>query len=380
MGLLKPQSEPVLARNRFKNVVFDLAVNYRKTYGVEIKLPLPSEKVKLSVVVPVYNEAAVIRKCLEALNRQTNLNFEAIFVDNRCTDKSVEIINEFAKNEAKYKIYVIFEEKAGPGNARRAGMDQAAIRQSQNSGIKYIAGTDGDSIPCETWVDDIHNGFTRGNFDLIAGDVEYFWDIQKNEHEKLRFYDFMRAITSKIGRPRVRGLNFAIKSEVYMRVGGVVQPYTDDGKIKTGEEGSLIQGVENSGGKIGHISSVVKGDPRRLILNIKEGKNAGLSLFNNSEMTNARSGEGNNLDGVTSEDVDLFIERRLKGIFRKDLVFLYKNEVRRGLYWNRVKVFLGTRSVEFANDMDCGVEDLDVLWEKYRKDFISNLVKIGRTY
>jgi len=45
--------------------------------------------VKLFVVVPVYNEAVGIRPTLEALEAQTDSDFDVIFVDNGSTDEGL---------------------------------------------------------------------------------------------------------------------------------------------------------------------------------------------------------------------------------------------------------------------------------------------------
>ncbi len=340
-------------------------------------IPIPEKNTKLSIVIPVYNEAKLIIRCLDALNSQTNLNFEAIMVDNNSTDESAAIIRNYAESEAKYKLYLLSETKKGPGHARRCGMNQAAIRQTLSNGIDYIAGTDGDSMPSPTWVQDIYSSFSNSEFDLLAGNVEFFWGIENNELSELHFYDSFRKLTSKLGRPRLRGLNFAIRAKKYMEINGIVQPYTKEGMIKTGEEGSLISGVEESGGKIGYLDSNVKGDPRRLLENLMKGSEATLSLFENSVMTDVREFDNLIALNVSSENIQMFIERRLKGLFRKDCLELFKKQSTRDLYWSKTKIFLGDKASEFEFDVLAGIDNLDLLWEKYGLIFVENIQKLA---
>ena len=45
----------------------------------------------ISVVIPVYNDAALLRRCLEALAAQTRRADEIVVVDNGSTDDSAEV-------------------------------------------------------------------------------------------------------------------------------------------------------------------------------------------------------------------------------------------------------------------------------------------------
>ena len=52
--------------------------------------------VKLSVVVPTYNEEKYIEKTLQALRKQTFTDFEIIVKDGGSKDQTVEIAEKFA--------------------------------------------------------------------------------------------------------------------------------------------------------------------------------------------------------------------------------------------------------------------------------------------
>lgn len=58
----------------------------------------------VSVVVPNYNCAEYLDKCLEHIVNQTYTNFECIVCDNASTDNSLEIINRWAEKDSRIKV------------------------------------------------------------------------------------------------------------------------------------------------------------------------------------------------------------------------------------------------------------------------------------
>lgn len=74
----------------------------------------------VSIVVPVYNSAPYLRRCITSLQNQTYDNIELIFVDDGSSDNSRDILLE-ERNKDK-RITTIFQKNAGPSAARNAGM------------------------------------------------------------------------------------------------------------------------------------------------------------------------------------------------------------------------------------------------------------------
>ena len=60
----------------------------------------------VSVVVPNFNCEEYLPKCLDSIINQTYPNLEIIVCDNGSTDRSVEIINEFAKKDSRIKVLI----------------------------------------------------------------------------------------------------------------------------------------------------------------------------------------------------------------------------------------------------------------------------------
>lgn len=77
----------------------------------------------LSVVVPVYNAAAFLPRCLDSLIQQTYSNLEIICVNDGSTDGSAVILDAYAAKDSRIKV--IHQENAGVSAARNRGLDAA---------------------------------------------------------------------------------------------------------------------------------------------------------------------------------------------------------------------------------------------------------------
>jgi len=89
----------------------------------------------VSVVVPSYNLAAVIRETLDSLRRQTFADFEVIVVDDGSRDESVKVIEPYTA-DSRFKL--IAQTNQGTAAARNKAISAA-------SG-EWIAFLDADDI------------------------------------------------------------------------------------------------------------------------------------------------------------------------------------------------------------------------------------------
>ena len=53
----------------------------------------------ISIIVPVYNAEKYIEKTIKNLQEQTYKNYEVIFVNDKSTDKSAEIIKKYVNDK-----------------------------------------------------------------------------------------------------------------------------------------------------------------------------------------------------------------------------------------------------------------------------------------
>ena len=75
---------------------------------------------KLSIIVPIYNVAPYLRKCVDSLLAQDISNYEIILVDDGSPDECPQICDEYAATHSR--IHVIHQENAGLSAARNAGL------------------------------------------------------------------------------------------------------------------------------------------------------------------------------------------------------------------------------------------------------------------
>ena len=75
---------------------------------------------KLSIIVPIYNVALYLRKCVDSLLAQDITDYEIILVDDGSPDECPQTCNEYAE---KYdNIKVVHQENAGLSAARNSGI------------------------------------------------------------------------------------------------------------------------------------------------------------------------------------------------------------------------------------------------------------------
>lgn len=81
-------------------------------------------KILFSIIIPSYNSALFIRRCLDSLLKQTYSNWEAIVIDNHSTDDTVSIVKSYG--DSRIQCYLIHNE--------------GVIAKSRNYGITFAKG------------------------------------------------------------------------------------------------------------------------------------------------------------------------------------------------------------------------------------------------
>lgn len=82
---------------------------------------------EISVIIPVYNSREFLQEALDSLSSQSFDDFEAIIVDDKSTDNSVEIATEITRKDNRFKL-ARREENGGLSAARNTGIDHASGR------------------------------------------------------------------------------------------------------------------------------------------------------------------------------------------------------------------------------------------------------------
>ena len=77
----------------------------------------------VSIIVPVYNAEATLRRCVDSILTQQYTDFELLLVDDGSTDASGVICDEYAAQDTR--VHAIHQENAGVSTARNRALDQA---------------------------------------------------------------------------------------------------------------------------------------------------------------------------------------------------------------------------------------------------------------
>ncbi len=88
---------------------------------------------KLSVIVPIYNIAKYISKCLDSILKQDFEDMEIICINDGSKDNSLDVLNKYKKLGVK----IIDKENEGSGAARNIGLEKA-----QGEYVLFIDGDD----------------------------------------------------------------------------------------------------------------------------------------------------------------------------------------------------------------------------------------------
>ena len=78
----------------------------------------------VSIITPTYNCAKFIARTLDSVISQTYQNWEMIIVDDRSTDNTREIVEEYIERDSRIK-YHLLDENSGAAVARTEAMKLA---------------------------------------------------------------------------------------------------------------------------------------------------------------------------------------------------------------------------------------------------------------
>lgn len=158
---------------------------------------------RLSVVVPAYNEERYLVPCLRAL-REQRVELELIVVDNASSDATPEIAKEYAD-------VVVREERKGVAFARERGW--------RSAGGEIIAFTDADTIVAPDWAERVLEAM-QDSVIAVYGPV-YLSDGLWHERLLARYaFTGFLLLNHLLGLVHFSGQNFAVRRSALERVGG----------------------------------------------------------------------------------------------------------------------------------------------------------------
>lgn len=157
---------------------------------------------KVSVVIPAYNEQKYIGACLDSLMRQQDPPDEIIVVNNNSKDKTASIIQ-------KYPVRIVHEKEQGMIQARNRGFNEAQF--------DIIARTDADTIVPPDWIKKIRKAFNNPKLIALSG-PSTFYEIPSQLSDKTvlqlhrPYFILMREV---LGYDCLYGPNMAIRKKIW---------------------------------------------------------------------------------------------------------------------------------------------------------------------
>lgn len=97
----------------------------------------------VSIIVPVYNAAPYLERCVDSLLRQTYRNTEILLLDDGSADGSGQICDRYARCHENVKVF----------HMPNAGVSAARNRGLQECGGKYLTFVDADDVPAGDMVE-----------------------------------------------------------------------------------------------------------------------------------------------------------------------------------------------------------------------------------
>lgn len=172
---------------------------------------MTTSRPSVSIVIPAYNEARSIRRCVTAALKQRSPAHEIIVVDNRSTDDTAKIVRELQRDFPDGNIRLLRQTRF------------QGIIPTRNHGFRYATGEvigriDADSLIDEDWVEAVQEVFAHHEVMAATGPVTYH-DMPLKKFG-LQADDAVRQLVSRLGRNYqfLFGSNMAIRRTAWQQI------------------------------------------------------------------------------------------------------------------------------------------------------------------
>lgn len=217
--------------------------------------------VRASIIIPTYNRAGYLAKCLDALvllNTDPML-FEILVIDNNSTDDTCKVVRDFATAHPNLLVRYVMEEKQGVSRARNRALAEA------RGEILYFL--DDDSPPIPEWLNYLEAAFDDPQVGCAGGPSVL--DFQGQPVPPWLRGD-MQGLISGYGlpfdkpTPLSRWDQFPLSCNMALRKEAIahLDAFRDDlgriGSVKlTGGETEMINRIHKSGWKIIYVPKAI---------------------------------------------------------------------------------------------------------------------------
>ena len=114
----------------------------------------------VSIIIPVYNSVQFLERCVNCVANQTYKEWELILIDDGSTDGSGILCDEYAKEEARIKVY--HQLNKGASLARKKGIELAQG--------EYLTFVDSDDIVEDDYLERLFDALQKFHVKIAACD------------------------------------------------------------------------------------------------------------------------------------------------------------------------------------------------------------------
>jgi len=168
------------------------------------------KNLKVSIVIPAYNEEETIEKTIKSLLGQTYDNFDITVIDNNSKDRTGEIAGKLVRTILETRQGYIFAVKRG-------------IAETDG---EILTICDADSVYPPDWLSVMIKKFEKKNVVAVYGTARFHDTGWFTSFVSLIAYSTFLLLSKFLGLDNTAGFNFLFRRDAYNSVGG----YNEDWK------------------------------------------------------------------------------------------------------------------------------------------------------
>ncbi len=207
---------------------------------------------KIACMIVTYNRCKLLRRCLDALDRQTCQNFDIVVLNNGSTDETAFFVEERKETSSKNLILVNVEKNVGMAYGYNRGYSAVFER-----GYDWIWTMDDDGMPEEHQLQYLINAHKETGLLYLNAIV---CDIDNKERLSFDRNHTVKEIQSK---PYVYGNVYPdngtfINKEVYFKSGNIMSEL-----YSYGMENEYVCRVKKNGFKVATVTNAIQYHPAK---------------------------------------------------------------------------------------------------------------------
>ena len=122
----------------------------------------------VSIIIPIYNRANLIKETLDTIHKQSYSNWECIIVDDGSTDKTFSILSSYVTKDSRFKCYKRPLKALKGGNAAR----NFGLEMSSGQLINWF---DSDDLMEKSFIEDKVQLLMNKDVDFVVSRCENFY-------------------------------------------------------------------------------------------------------------------------------------------------------------------------------------------------------------